>query len=121
MHCFSFGPEYAKIFTEELGFCLGIGGSILMEKEISAPIREAVRITPMEFILLETDMPYVKPAKPDEFSGKKWTKARNTSLILPAVIEEIAKLKGISTNEVERITTENVRRTFNLHRETPVT
>ena len=121
VHCFVYGSEYAKIFTEELGFCLGIGGSLLMKEEISVPIKEAVRKTPMEFIILETDMPYVKPEKPDEFSNKKWTKARNTSLILPAVIEEIAKLKGISTDEVERITTENVRRTFNLHRETSVT
>ena len=41
-------------------------------------------------------------------------RARNTSLILPAVINKMAELKGISADEVEQATTENVIRLFNL-------
>jgi Tat protein secretion system quality control protein TatD with DNase activity len=41
-------------------------------------------------------------------------RARNTSLILPAVIKKIAELKGMPTEEVERATTENTIRLFML-------
>jgi TatD DNase family protein len=41
-------------------------------------------------------------------------RARNTSLILPAVIEKIAELKGISANDVEQATTTNAIRLFRL-------
>ena len=113
-HCFAGDASAARIYTEELGLCLGIGGSILMRPEISLPLREAIKEIPMEYLLLETDAPFVKPAKPEYISNKKWTKARNTSLILPAVAEKIASLKGISVEEVMRITEENTRRVFRL-------
>lgn len=112
-HCFGGGPDVARVYTG-LGFCLGIGGTLLMRDEVSAPLQETVKEIPIEYILLETDGPYVRPAKPqvEEISNKKWQKARNTSLILPAVIDRIAELKGISASEVERITSENAKRVF---------
>ncbi len=113
-HCFGGGPDAARAYTEELGLCLGIGGTLLMDPEISQPLREAVRAVPMEYLLLETDGPYVRPAKPEGITGKKWMKARNTSLILPAVAEEIAKLKGVSAAEVIRVTEENTKRVFGI-------
>ena len=113
-HCFGGGPDAARAYTEELGLCLGIGGTLLMDPEISEPLREAVRAVPMEYLLLETDGPYVRPAKPERITGKKWMKARNTSLILPAVAEEIAKLKGVSAAEVIRVTEENTKRVFGI-------
>ena len=66
--------------------------------------------------VLETDSPYVKPEKPAEFSGKAWRKARNTSLILPAVTQRTAELKGMSCEDVERITFNNAVRVFDLGR-----
>ena len=47
-------------------------------------------------------------------------RARNTSLILPAVIKKIAELKGVSLDEVEQATTANVIRHFNLPIDTPI-
>jgi DNA polymerase-3 subunit delta len=41
-------------------------------------------------------------------------RARNTSLILPAVIKKIAELKDISSDEMEQATTENAIRLFKL-------
>ena len=41
-------------------------------------------------------------------------RTRNTSLILPAVIQKIAELKGVSADEVERVTAENAIRLFHL-------
>ena len=113
-HCFVGDAAVARIYTEELGLCLGIGGSLLMRLEISEPLCEAVRETPMEYLLLETDGPYVKPMKPEDITKKRWEKARNTSLILPAVAAKIAEIKGIAVEDVLRITEENTRRVFRI-------
>ncbi|MCR5105415.1 MAG: TatD family hydrolase [Eubacterium sp.] len=118
-HCFSSGSDVSKIYTEELGLCLGIGATILKNETISAPLKDAVKKTKLESLLIETDGPYVKaprpvrnPDSPDYISKKKWERARNTSLILPAVIEKIAEIKEMSPKEVERITHENALRVF---------
>ena len=66
-------------------------------------------------LLLETDGPYVKPERPDDVTGKKWAKARNTSLILPNIAEKIAELKCMMVKDVVRITEENTRRVFKLN------
>lgn len=113
-HCFAGDRETARIYTGELNLALGIGGMLLMKKEISDPLRDVVSETPLEYLLLETDGPFVKPEKPEGFSRKQWEKARNTSLILPAVAAEIAKIKGLSVTEVQRATEENAKRIFYL-------
>lgn len=113
-NCFCSGADIARIYTEEFRLCLGIGGTLLMKPEYRRQLEETVIATPIEYLLLETDGPYVKPERPDDVTGKKWTKARNTSLILPAVAEKIAYLKGISVEEVLRITEENTKRVFKI-------
>ena len=111
-HCFNSDAETARIYTEELGLMLGIGGSILQKPCYIAALEEAVRQTPLEYILLETDAPYVKPTRPEGISKKQWRKIRNTSLLIPLVAKRVAELKGVEVSEVERITTENARRLF---------
>lgn len=113
-HCFCGGSVEAKIYTEEFGLCLGIGGTLLMKPEISEPLRQAVIDTPIKYLILETDGPYVKPQRPEAVTGKKWAKARNTSLILPAVAARIAELKGMMSEDVLKITEDNTRRVFPL-------
>lgn len=112
-HCFKGGSEIARQYTE-LGFCLGIGGSLLMKSENSNALMDSVKNTPLEYLMLETDGPYVKPAKPNDISKKSWEKARNTSLILPFVVQKIAEVKSVSVEDVIRITEENTRRVFKL-------
>lgn len=112
-HCFQGGPELAKIATGELGLHLGIGGTVLQNG--SEALVETVRNTPLEYLILETDGPYVKPEKPEDISGKQWQKARNTSLIIPDIAQRVAQIKGISVDEVERQSTENVCRLFGIH------
>ena len=109
-HCFHKGLNEAKIYTEEFGFYLGIGG-YLLQKE-NAELCRVIREIPLEYLLLETDGPYVKPEKPDAVTGKQWQKARNTSHTIPDIAEKIAEIKGIEIAEVERATTENARRLF---------
>lgn len=111
-HCFNSGSDVAKVYTEEFGLMLGIGGSLLQEN--SRQLEQVVIDTPLEFMILETDGPYVKPKRPENISGKKWTKARNTSLVIPDVAKRVAELKGLNVSEVERVTTENVARVFGI-------
>lgn len=60
-HCFTGDAETARIYTQEFGFLLGIGGYLLQGTETSRALEEAVKETPLEFLVLETDGPYVKP------------------------------------------------------------
>ena len=76
-------------------------------------LEQAVIKTPLEYLLLETDSPYVKPYCPD-IPKKQLKKVRNTSLILPAVAQRIAELKGISYDEVLKCTSENAKRLFGI-------
>lgn len=101
IHCYSYTKESAKIFLD-MGFFFGIGGVLTFKN--AKKLKEAVEYIPMDRILLETDCPYLAPVP---YRGK-----RNSSLYLPYVVEELAAIKGISREEVERITTENAHRVF---------
>ena len=111
-HCFNGSAKTADIYTN-LGIKLGIGGSLLMNTSKTNDLEQAIIRTSMYNILLETDGPYVKPECPD-LNLKKLIKARNTSLILPAVAKRIAELKMTSVEEVMRITSENAVKLFNI-------
>lgn len=111
-HCFQGDAALARIYTRELGLYLGIGGALLQTPERCAALEEAVRETPLSFLLLETDGPYVKPARPEGMGSKAWQKTRNSGLILPAVAERIAELKGVPPQTVAEATAANARRLF---------
>lgn len=111
-HCFHGDAETAKIYTG-LGLAIGIGGMILQNPEKCREIDDAVRQTPIENILIETDGPFVLP----DFecaSKKQRQKTRNTSMILPGVAQRIAEIKGMTREEVEKITAENAARIFGI-------
>lgn len=76
--------------------------------------RRKVHLLSLEYLLLETEGPYVKPDKPDNVTGKQWKKARNTSLIIPDIAARIAEIKEIDVAEVEKVTNENARRLFGI-------
>ena len=111
---FCSGADIARTYTEEFGLSLGIGGMLLMKREYRKELEEALITTPIEYLLLETDGPYVKPERPENVTGKRWTKARNTSLILPAIAERVAEIKGMAVDDVIRITAENTRKVFKI-------
>ena len=113
VHCFNFRGDVAQQYLR-LGYHIGIGGSILQTEERAQDLWEAIPGIPLDRILVETDAPFVLPYCKDVLPAKALRRARNTSLILPAVIEKIAQLKGISPEEVERATTQNTIRLFRL-------
>ena len=96
IHCFSYGKEMAEQYLN-MGLYLGIGGVVTFKN--AKKLKEVVEYAPLEQLVLETDSPYLSP-EPNR--GK-----RNSSLNLPYVARAIGELKGISEEEVIRITGQN--------------
>ena len=63
---------------------------------------------------METDSPYVLPDIPWEGSKKSLSRVRNSSLLLPRIVEEIARLKHLPPETAEAAVLENTRRVFRL-------
>ncbi|MBR5509766.1 MAG: TatD family hydrolase [Lachnospiraceae bacterium] len=103
IHCYSYSPEMAREYLD-MGYYLGIGGVVTFKN--AKKIKETVQAAPLERILLETDAPYLAPTP---FRGK-----RNDSGYLAYIAETIGELKGVSAEEVIRVTEENARRFYRL-------
>lgn len=106
MHCYSYSPEMAAEYLK-MGFYLGIGGVLTFKN--AKKLKEVVEMAPIERLLLETDCPYLAPV-PNR--GK-----RNDSTNIHYVAEELARLKGMTPEEVIRITEENARRFYRISEE----
>lgn len=102
IHCFSGSYEMALAFIE-LGFVLGIGGVLTFK---NSKLYQVVEKIPLSSIVLETDSPYLTP---EPHRGEM-----NESKYIPLIAEKIAQIKGISLSEVEKITTDNAKRVFDL-------
>ena len=113
VHCFYGSKEIAEQYLK-LGYHIGIGGSVLQLEERAKELWEAIPIIPLDRIIVETDAPFILPYCKDVIQPKLLRRARNTSLILPAVVEKIAELKGVPPATVERTTTENTIDLFSL-------
>ena len=99
-HCFTESLNSAKKIME-LGFYMGIGGVLTYK---NSGLAEVVKEIPMEYLVLETDSPYLTPVP---FRGK-----RNESSYLKYVAEKLADVKGISLEDVAKITTTNAEKIF---------
>ena len=103
IHCFSGSAEIAKEYTD-MGFYIGVGGVVTFKN--GKKLKEVVGTMPLDKLVIETDCPYLAPVP---HRGK-----RNDSTLLALVIEEIANLRGMTTEEVEALTEENARALYRL-------
>ena len=101
-HCFGGTVENAKEIIAA-GFYLGIGGVLTYKKSGLAEVLEQIDL---KYMVLETDSPYLTPVP---FRGK-----RNESSYLKYIVEKLALVKNISTEEVAAITTANAEKIFGL-------
>lgn len=101
VHCYSYSKELALEYVK-MGWYIGVGGVVTFKN--GKKLVETVEAIPLENIVLETDCPYMAP-EPHRGS-------RNSSIYLKYVAEKIAQLKGVSVEEVERITYENALRIY---------
>lgn len=104
IHCFSGSAELAKEYVKR-GFYIGIGGALTFKN--ARKTIEVVREIPLQFLLIETDCPYLAPVP---FRGK-----RNESTYLKYVTEKIAEIKEIDAQQVAGITCKNAMNLFRIH------
>ena len=103
LHCYGYSAEQAKQYVK-MGYYIGIGGALTFKNAVKKV--EVVREIPLTSILLETDAPYMAPVP---VRG-----TINQSANLKYVAEKIAEIKGITPEEVERVTYDNAMKLFNL-------
>lgn len=106
LHCFSGEAELGRIATEEFGLRLGIGGILTYKK--SDELRETVAATPLEFLVTETDAPFLPP---QHFRKKNPT---NEPAALPEVVEMIAELHEQPVETVSERLVDNARKLFGI-------
>ena len=102
-HCYSGSAEMARQLVD-MGWYIGFTG-VLTFKNARKAIETAMAI-PLERIVLETDCPYMAP---EPFRGR-----RNDPGYLYRMAEKLAELRGVSVEEVRRITTENGKRLYRI-------
>lgn len=103
LHCYAGSVESAKILME-LGFSFSFGGVVTFKNSKQAV--EVVKALPLDRILIETDCPYLSP---EPFRGK-----RNEPKNVVYVADMIARIKGLSLEEVAEVTTQNAKRLFGI-------
>ncbi|MBI4824257.1 MAG: YchF/TatD family DNA exonuclease [Nitrospirae bacterium] len=103
VHCFSGDMEMAEAVME-MGFYISIAGPVTFKN--AKRLHEIVKAVPDEYLLIETDAPYLTP---EPLRGK-----RNEPSYIVHVAEEIARLKEVSPEDVARITTLNAKRLFGI-------
>lgn len=101
-HCFTGNEREAADFLQFDRFVLGIGGVLTFKKSHLPEVLPAS--VPLDRIVLETDSPYMAPVP---MRGK-----RNESAYVRFVLEKLAESYGVSQEQIEKITDENVARVF---------
>ncbi|HEX2932582.1 MAG TPA: TatD family hydrolase [Candidatus Binatia bacterium] len=103
IHCFTGNYEAACSYLD-LGFYLSFTGIITFKN--AEPLRDVVRKIPLDRMLVETDSPFLTPVP---HRGK-----RNEPAYVRFVAETIAKIKGVTVDEVARITSDNTIALFGI-------
>ena len=104
LHCFTGSTEHARAALD-MGFMLSFAGNITYPK--AQNIRDTAAMAPLDRILIETDSPYLAPVP---HRGK-----RNEPAFVVEAARQIGELRGMTTDEIGRHTSENFRRFFRLN------
>lgn len=103
LHCYSSSAEMAKRFIK-LDAKLGIGGVVTFKN--GKKLQEVVQEIPLDYLLLETDSPYLTP---EPYRGKQ-----NEPYNVTLVAQKIAELKEVDIEEVYKKTTQNAINVYNI-------
>ncbi|SNR89179.1 TatD family hydrolase [Desulfurobacterium atlanticum] len=103
IHCFNGDKELLETALKH-GFFISYAGPVTYPK--NEFLRETLKNVPSSRLLVETDAPYLSPQK---FRGK-----RNHPVYVAYTIKTIAEYLGLNFSDVDRITTVNAKRIFNL-------
>lgn len=103
MHSYSGSLEMAERFIQ-LGMMISFSGVVTFKKAVD--VQEAAQNLPLDKILVETDAPYLAPIPK---RGRE-----NRTAYTRYVVDKIAELRGLMSEEVAQATYENALRIFNL-------
>ena len=103
IHCFSGSAEFSKEYMK-LGATFGVDGPVTYKNNKKTV--EVVETVPLEYLLIETDAPYLTPVP---FRGKP-----NKSPYVEYVARKIAEIKGLTYEDVAEQTYLNAARFFNI-------
>lgn len=102
-HCCPLNRELVKEALK-LGYYISLAGPITFKNSKNAD--EIIDIVPCDKILVETDSPYLAP---EPVRG-----TRNDSRNLKYILQKIANVKGISIEEIAKLTFENAKRIYHI-------
>lgn len=102
-HCYSGSVEMAKELIKN-NFYIAIGGAVTFKN--ARKVVDVAGFVPDDRLLIETDCPYITP---EPYRGK-----RNESSYVRFVAEKIAQIRGVSVEDIGRITTENAMKLFEI-------
>lgn len=103
IHCFSGSLEMARKFID-LGYLIGVGGVVTYKN--AKNIINVIENIDLEYILLETDSPYMTP--------EPFRKYKNDSSYIPVIANKIAEIKKIDVSVVETTTNESASGLFDF-------
>ncbi len=104
IHSFTSGQALAE-YCLDVGFCLGFNGIITFNA--AQNVRDIVRITPLDQILLETDSPFLTPVP---YRGRE-----NAPFYIPFVAGKVAEILDVDIDDVLQQAYANSRRVFGLN------
>ena len=104
IHCFTGTRGFAEAAVE-MGFLISFSGVVTFKK--SEDLRETARRLPLDRILIETDAPFLAPVP---YRGR-----RNEPAYVVETARALGELRGLSAEEVGRITAANFKRLFGLN------
>jgi TatD DNase family protein len=102
-HCFTGTVDEARR-GNEMGFMISFAGNVTYPK--AQNLRDVARAVPLEFLLLETDAPFLAP---QPFRGR-----RNEPAFVAEVARTLAPVRDLATYELAAVTAANFRRFFGL-------
>ncbi|GAA11709.1 TatD family hydrolase [Gordonia alkanivorans] len=103
MHCFSGDRNVARECVDR-GYILSFAGTVSFAN--ADELRVAAELVPDEQILVETDAPFLTP---HPYRGQP-----NQSYCLPYTARAIAEVRGVSEEEIARLSGANARRAYNI-------
>ncbi len=103
LHCFSGDLAMARECVA-MGFLISFAGPLTYPKNDG--LRAIAAALPIDVMLIETDCPYLAP--------QKWRGKRNEPAYVRATAEALAATKGLSLEDVARVTTLNAYRLFGI-------
>ncbi|HEV2343323.1 MAG TPA: TatD family hydrolase [Actinocrinis sp.] len=102
-HCYSGDAAMAKICADR-GYVMSFAGPVTFKA--NEPLREALRIAPLDLVLVETDAPFLTPLP---YRGRP-----NAPYLIPLTVRSMAETRGMDVEELCAAIGANTRRVFTL-------